>query len=204
VSLLSPFQIGCLYDDGQIVAMKNPQSAIRNPQSPLTPLDYAYRLLARRAHSEQALADKLLIKGFTERAVVRTVVRLKEQGYLNDESLAADQTERLRKKGFGTDGIRVKLAQKGLAADTIEQTLEESENSEDLASARQLLASRFSADALKHPQPYARAFRFLLRRGYAQDVVESILGEAPAKADETEIETRDDDKRQRKNFDDDW
>ncbi|MBM4254930.1 MAG: regulatory protein RecX [Deltaproteobacteria bacterium] len=168
--------------------MKNPQSLIRNSQSLLTPLDYAYRLLARRAHSEQALADKLLSKGFTEHAVARTVARLKEQGYLNDESLAVDQTERLSKKGFGAEGIRVKLRQKGLASDTIEQTLEEHEKAEDLESARKLLASRFSADALKQSQQYARAFRLLLRRGYTQEVVESLLGEAPTNARETDLE----------------
>jgi regulatory protein len=184
--------------------MKTPHSVFRAQQSLLTPLEYAYRLLARRAHSERALADKLLAKGFTEKAVARTVARLKEQGYLNDENLAADQTERLRKRGFGAEGIRVKLTQKGLAADTIETALEESEGSEELESARQLLASRFSADALKQSQQYARAFRFLLRRGYAQDVVENLLGEAPGKAHEAEIATRDNDKRQRKNFDDDW
>lgn len=191
--------------------MKNPPSVPRlppssggSPQSLLTPLDYAYRLLARRAHSEQALADKLLATGFTEKAVARTVARLKEQGYLNDDNLAADQVERLRKKGFGAAGIRVKLEQKGLAADTIAQTLEDREESEELESARQLLASRFSADALKQSQQYARAFRFLLRRGYAQDVVESLLGEAPGKTDKTDIEMRNKDKGQRKNFDDDW
>jgi regulatory protein len=191
--------------------MKNPQSArplrrgaINNPPSSLTPLDYAYRLLARRAHSEQALANKLLIKGFTEKAVARTVARLKEQGYLNDESLALDQAERLRKKGFGAEGVRAKLAQKGLAADTVDQALEESRGAEDRESAQKLLASRFPTDALKQPQQYARAFRFLLRRGYAEDVVESLLGKSPCSARETEIATRDNDKRQRKNFEDDW
>lgn len=168
--------------------MKKPQPIIHNQPSLLTPLDYAYRLLARRAHSEQELADKLLTKGFTDKAVARTVARLNEQGYLNDTNLAADQTERLRKRGFGAEGIRAQLVQKGLAADTIKQTLEDSEKSEDLESARQLLASRFSADALKQPQQYVRAFRLLLRRGYSQEVVESLLGEAPVNARETAID----------------
>ena len=165
------------------------RGAINNPPSSLTPLDYAYRLLARRPHSEQALADKLLTKGFTEKAVARTVARLKEQGYLNDESLASDQAERLRKKGFGAEGVRAKLVQKGLAVDTVEQALlDESGGTEELESARQLLASRFPTDALKQPQQYVRAFRFLLRRGYAQDVVESLLGSPPSDARETELE----------------
>jgi regulatory protein len=168
--------------------MKRPQSVIDNQQSSLTPLDYAYRLLARRAHSEQELADKLLTKGFTEKAVARTIARLKEQGYLNDANLAADQTERLRARGVGAQGIKVKLKQKGIAEQVIEQTLESSGTTEELKSAHQLLASRFSADALKQSQQYARAFRFLLRRGYSQDVVESLLGEAPVNARETAID----------------
>src|SRR5262249_23509986 len=156
--------------------MKNPRSAIRNPQSTLTPLDYAYRLLGRRAYGEQELADKLLAKGFTAPAVTRAVERLKTQGYLDDERLAAEQAERWRARGFGSGGIRAKLAQKGLAPATVEGTLETSGENQDRESARRLLASRFSADALKQLQIRARAFRLLLRRGYSQDVVESLLG----------------------------
>jgi len=80
--------------------MRDPQSAIRNPQFPFTPFDYAYRLLARRAYSEQELTDKLLTKGFTEAAVTRTIARLKAQGYLDDARLAADHAERLRERGL--------------------------------------------------------------------------------------------------------
>jgi regulatory protein len=159
--------------------MKSPQSAIRNLQPSLTPLAYAYRLLARRAYGEQELTDKLLAKGFTAAAVTSTVARLETQGYLDDARLAADQAERLRARGFGSEGIRAKLAQKGLSSDSVEQTLETSEENQDLDSAKRLLASRFSADALKEPQTHARAFRLLLRRGYSQEIVESLLGSAP-------------------------
>jgi regulatory protein len=148
-------------------------------QSSLTPLDYAYRLLARRAYSEQELTDKLLAKGFTTTVVTRTIERLKTQGYLDDTRLAADQAERLRAKGLGPEGIRAKLAQKGLTPETVEQTLEADGEAKDLESARQLLASRFSADALKQPQIYARAFRLLLRRGYSQEMIENLLGSKP-------------------------
>ncbi|HKA54273.1 MAG TPA: regulatory protein RecX [Candidatus Binatia bacterium] len=156
--------------------MKSLQSAIRDRQSSLTPLDYAYRLLARRAYSEQELTDKLLAKGFTAAAGARTVARLKTQGYLDDARLAADQAERLRARGFGAEGIKAKLAQKGLPPETVAQTLETGGENQELESARHLLASRFSADALKQSHIHARAYRLLLRRGYSQEVVESLLG----------------------------
>lgn len=162
--------------------MRNPQSAIRNPHSSLTPLEYAYRLLAQRAYSEQELTDRLLAKGFTAAAAARTVAHLKTQGYLDDTRLAADQAERLRTRGFGPEGVRAKLLQKGLSTEMVEQTLETGGEDQDRESARRLLASRFSADALKQPQTYARAFRLLLRRGYSQEVVESLLGGAPGDA----------------------
>ncbi len=154
-----------------------------SPQRPsstnLTPLDYAYRLLARRAHSEHALTEKMLAKGFTAGAVSRAVARLKEQGYLNDARLAEDQVEQLRKRGFGSARIRQTLMKQGIEETNIEVALVPKEQSEELADARRFLASRFSADALKQPQTYARAARLLLRRGYDQEVVESLLGEQP-------------------------
>jgi regulatory protein len=157
--------------------MMHPRSSIRNLQSSLTPLDYAYRLLARRAQSEQELADKMLAKGFTEAVVARTVRRLKEQGYLDDMRLAADQAERLRGRGFGPEGIRAKLIEKGLLPDTIAHALEMDKEEDETAAIRQFLASRFSVDALKQSQIRARAFRLLLRRGYSQEGVESVIGD---------------------------
>ena len=152
---------------------------MKNPHPLLSPLDYAYRLLAQRDYSEQELSTKLLVKGFTEEAVVPTVALLKEQNYLNDSRLAADQIERLNAQGFGPEGIKAKLAQKGFSSATIAHLLTNQEM-DVRASARQLLASRFSADALQQSQTYARAFRLLLRRGYSQDVVESVMGNAPS------------------------
>jgi SOS response regulatory protein OraA/RecX len=153
---------------------------MKNSQSSISPLDYAYRLLARRDYSEQALSSKLLAKGFTEEAVIRTVTHLKEQKYLNDSRLAADQLERLNAQGFGPRGIKAKLAQKGFSSATIAHILTTNQEIDVRASARKLLASRFSADALQQPQTYARAFRLLLRRGYSRGVVESVIGNAPS------------------------
>jgi regulatory protein len=159
--------------------MKDRLTPQRSSALRLTPLDYAYRLLARRAQSEHDLAAKMLAKGFTEGAVDRTVARLKEQGYLNDAQLAEDQVERLRKRGFGAEHIRTTLLQHGIDSTVIAETLPANDHHNERTAAQRFLASRFSADALKQPQIYARAFRLLLRRGYDHDVVESLLGEQP-------------------------
>jgi SOS response regulatory protein OraA/RecX len=117
----------------------------------------------------------MLAKGFTDAAVARTVARLKEQGYLNDALLAADQAERLRQRGFGMERVRAKLRQKGVSPAIIERVFASDEPSDELENARRFLASRFSPDALKQPKIVARAFRLLLNRGYSQEVVEQLL-----------------------------
>lgn len=156
--------------------MKNSPFMSRTSQSLLSPLDYAYRLLARRAYSEQELTDKMLTIGFTEAAVARTIARLRTQGYLNDALFAVDQAERLHQQGFGRERIRAKLAQKGLAWKTIEDALPVNDSSGELEHARRFLASRFPSDALKQPKVAARAYRLLVSRGYSQDVVEQLFG----------------------------
>ena len=161
--------------------MKEPGSPLRPAkETSLTPLDYAYLLLARRAHSERALAEKMLAKGFTGGAVSHTIARLKEQGYLNDAQLAEDQAEQLRKRGFGSERVRKTLIHQGIDATSVEEALILREQNDELAGAQQFLASRYSVDALKQPKIYARAFRLLSRRGYAHDIIESVLGSAPS------------------------
>ena len=156
--------------------MRDHLSPPRPAERSLTPFDYAYRLLAQRSYSAVQLADKMLAKGFTEAAVTRTVERLKEQGYLNDVRLAADQAERLRQRGFGQARIRAKLTQQGIDADTATDALASTSSDNEREDAKRFLASRFSADTLKQPKIAARAFRLLLSRGYPQDVAEQLLG----------------------------
>lgn len=144
--------------------------------SAVAPLDYAYRLLARRAYSEEELRQALLRKGCSETAAASALTHLKEQGYLDDTSLAHDHAERLRARGFGRIAIRAKLAQKGFASDVVEQVSGRGGQAEEERAARHLLARRFSADALQNPRLRARAFRLLVRRGYSPEVAESLLG----------------------------
>lgn len=144
-----------------------------------SPLDYAYRLLGRRAYSTAGLAAKMRATGFSPDVVEQAVARLTGQSYLNDARLAAELTERLQARGFGPAAIRQKLVSRRLNSDLIEQTLDARQPALELAAARRLLASRFPADALQQAKPYARALRLLMRRGYSGELAEQLLGSPP-------------------------
>ncbi len=144
-----------------------------------SPLDYAYRLLGRRAYSTADLAAKMRATGFSPDVVEQTVARLAGQGYLNDARLAAELTQSLQARGFGPAAIRQKLVHHQLDATLIEQTLDARQPALELDAARRLLASRFPADALQQAKPYARALRLLMRRGYSGELAEQLLGSPP-------------------------
>ena len=151
-----------------------------------SPLDYAYRLLGRRAYSTAGLAAKMRATGFSPQAVARTVARLSGQGYLNDARMAAELTQGLQTRGFGPAAIRQKLVHRQLDATLIEQTLEARQPAFELEAARKLLASRFPADALQQAKTYARALRLLMRRGYSYELAKQLLGSPPQ--DEKEVD----------------
>lgn len=151
--------------------MSRPRSS-----SEQTPLHYAYSLLARGDYSAARLHEKLRLKGFMSQAVAETVDTLRARGHLNDARLARGLVERFQKQGFGRCGVWAKLQQRGLTDDVITTALSEWEEPAEIKLAEQLIQRRFSAAALEEPKTRARAYRFLLRRGYSASVVASVLG----------------------------
>lgn len=149
----------------------------RRGQTHLTPLQYAYRLLARRAYSEKELEERLEGKGFTPKAVVQVVARLKARGYVNDVALAHEQAERLKEKGYGRRRIQEKLYGRGLASSLIDEATQEVVSpQEEMGVARRLLERRFGEDRLKDRRTQGKAFRFLISRGYPMDVAAALVG----------------------------
>ena len=141
-----------------------------------TPLNYAYSLLARGDYSAARLSEKLRAKGFTSQAASATVEALQARGHLDDTRLARGLAERFQNQGFGPRGVRVKLKQRGLTEDVIATALSERVEQTDIEIAQRLVQRRFSPAALEEPKTRARAYRFLLRRGYSASVAASVLG----------------------------
>jgi regulatory protein len=148
----------------------------RSGQTHLTPLQYAYRLLARRAYNQKELGERLEGTGFTSKAVAQVIARLKAQGYVNDVSLACEQVERLKEKGYGRRYMQRKLVQRGFAAPLIDQVIKAAVSAEEeVEAARRLLQRRFGGGGPKDRKAQERAFRFLVSRGYSIDLAANLV-----------------------------
>lgn len=137
----------------------------------------AFTILARRIHSEKEIRDKLRKKKFPPEIIEKVVQRLYEMNLLNDSQFASALVrDKLKRTPMGKSALKLKLFQKGLAKETIDDVLRETElNSEELctkAAERKLKTLAKEPDAQKRKQKLSQ---FLMRRGFDWETIRTTL-----------------------------
>jgi regulatory protein len=134
----------------------------------------ALKYLSYRDRSEFEIRERLGQKDFGQATVQETIGWLTQLGYLNDKRFALNWSRsRISTKKFGEYRLRRELSAKGLATETIEQTLQivYSEISEwDLA---QSLAQK-KLSQLQGIDPKSKSRRlahYLQRKGFSSETV---------------------------------
>lgn len=134
------------------------------------PLYQAQAILSRRDHSAAEIRQKLARKGFSPGEINQAVGWLTDNNLLDDAKFARTYTESmLRVKPVGPRWLKAKLRQKGIASAIIAETLAEAFaliQEEELA--RQAAARHAPGDK-------NRLYRFLLSRGFSNEVIERIV-----------------------------
>jgi regulatory protein len=155
----------------------------KKPREPLTELalfDYATASLGRRAQTVAELKRKLRTRvepgEAGEQKIISVVRKLKEYGFLNDASFAADFT-RLRQENdkFGRRRVQQGLMQKGVHPELVSSTLDvayENVNEEQLARA---YIERKRMAQPKDKKEAARAMRRLIAAGFTPPTVFKLL-----------------------------
>ncbi|MFC4455702.1 RecX family transcriptional regulator [Deinococcus sonorensis] len=142
-------------------------------------LAYAFRALGQRMLSEAELRTRLLRRTDDEALAEAVLTRVRELGYLSDEQVARAEGQR---RGVGGYRVRQKLRQRGLDEDLIEETLEARDPQAELEDARRVLERRWDSFQ-RAADPRARAYGFLMRRGYPGGVIRQVLDELQASAE---------------------
>jgi len=139
-------------------------------------LEDAYGFLSFRARSEKEITDKLKRKGYEENVIEATIARLRENNFVNDAEFAAQWT-RHRQSGKGRRFIAQELRQKGVDADTIQETLAEGVTDESETETAYGLAVRRvgTTPADRSREAQAKLSAFLQRRGFSWEIVRGVL-----------------------------
>jgi regulatory protein len=130
----------------------------------------AARLLARTPRTEAELEARLIALGYRRATAAATVARCRELGYVGDETYARERARSLRARGAGSLRIAADLGARGLPERLVDAAIEESRGDEpEIAWARR---------ALRRGLERGPAWRFLVGRGFSEDVVGELLGES--------------------------
>lgn len=134
-------------------------------------LTRAARSIARRDFSEQELADRLARAHIAPAARREAVGRLVDAGAVDDERLARRRAELLAERGAGDVFIRHDLVGRGIAGNLVEGAVAAVEP-ESFRAAR-IVESRGLSP---------KTVRYLGRKGFSEDAIESACGEAVAES----------------------
>lgn len=139
-------------------------------------MNKAFVYLARRNHAEKELKSKLLKKFPRGALIEKTIERLKELGYINDEKFAREWIGyRLNSKPRGRIIIKRELLAKGVNVELVEKIL-------DLVYNRDKERKELTRllDLRKHRYPKGKKQRnklisYLLRRGFLWEDIKDLM-----------------------------
>ena len=132
------------------------------------------KLLARREHSAQELAIKLEARGYAADEVAETLAALAAKSLLSDERFCETYVHHRIARGYGPLRIRHELAQRGVAAQLIEQALEQA----DVDWPQHLAGVRVAKFGGRMPAGFpeqARQGRFLQQRGFSTEDIRRLF-----------------------------
>ena len=138
--------------------------------------NYALRLLAHREHSRLELHQKLSAKGFNASALEAFLSQLEAEGLLSDARFAEAYIRSRKQRGFGPLRIMLELQRRGVSEETVIMHLQ-AQSEEWVEVARSQYRKRFGRGQAPDYKERARRARFLLNRGFSNEVIFKILDE---------------------------
>jgi len=119
--------------------------------------------------------------GVPAREIEQLVVEGTRQGFLDDAACAKLWATHLSDRGYACAAVRERLAAKGLSAGVIERVVRPLEIEQpDAARVREALRAQRSRAARQDARSRARLIRWLARRGYDTELIETALGDVAA------------------------
>lgn len=136
----------------------------------------ALTFLEYRARTGKELERKLLQKGYSEEVVAQVLDQLEDIDLVDDERFAADWVaSRVEHRPMGRTRMTWELRRKGVAADAIEEALEQIDEETEFDMALEIARKKLGSSSAADPDVRRKLAGFLQRRGFRWEIVSRIL-----------------------------
>lgn len=140
--------------------------------------------LSQSGKSEKALYDRLIKAGFSKTATDKTVERMKQLSYINDDDYAAGQSVKLSQAGFSKRETINRLIKAGISPDKAKEVCDFDSDTEK-EKIRRLLEKKYK-DKLSSPENVQKTAQALLRRGFVFSDIRAVLKDFDSRLDSGE------------------
>ena len=133
----------------------------------------ALDLISRRPRSQREIRDYAFRKQWTKSNTERVIERLLERGYLDDAKFAEIFVQsRANLRNYSTKRMKLELRKRGVASDIVDQVLTDSENFDENAALKNLIAKK--RNRYDNEQ---KLIAYLARQGFSYDKIKSALSD---------------------------
>lgn len=139
----------------------------------------AIKIVERSYKSQKEMKEKLILKGYDERTIERTLQFLKEYNLLNDENYAKMYVKD-KVKREGTRKIKYTLIKKGIDDNLIEEELSKVLSEDIKEVALELAVKKYNILKKREDDKYRlsqKLYRFLMTKGYDFDLISEVVKE---------------------------
>ena len=139
----------------------------------------ALRIVEKSYKSEKELVDKLILKGYDNESINKTMDVLKEYNFINDENYVKMYVKD-KLKQVGKKKIKYDLAKKGISDKIIDEEIYNIDSEYETNTAYNLAIKKYNTIAKREADRFKlsqKLYRFLLSKGYSYDIVSSVVKE---------------------------
>lgn len=142
---------------------------------------YAIWLISRQEYSCKTIEQKFKQKGYPEDEIKSCLEFLQEHSFVSDDRYAENRA-RAKSRLHGNRRIAMDLRQKGIADETISETVEslDDENTRAIHVSRKFAGKEITQD-LK-----AKIWRFLMARGFGSNAIKAAMNDLQGKSSEAQ------------------
>ena len=139
----------------------------------MTAYEKALSLLAMREHTKKELKEKLRNKGFKDNEIEDALAKLEKEGAISNDRFIEMFIRSRIKKGDSAALIRLKLKDKGISGEDIDNAIDELINSYEYKE----MVKRVVKEALSKKE-MNKAVQGLVRKGFKTSEIKEALNQA--------------------------
>lgn len=139
----------------------------------------ALKIIERSYKTKKEIRDKLIQKGYDEKAIERAIDFLNEYK-LQDDSNYTKMYVNDKKKSVGSKKLKYDLLRKGIDEETIANELSQIDDEDEYKGALELCMKKYRVLSKRENDEYKlsqKLYRFLLSKGYSYDLISKVVKE---------------------------